>query len=391
MEQKKVAYSIQFIDLIQAPLSELLYWRENSQLVKSLDSENAWYLNVLVSYLKSDIGQLHRVLEGHPEGASDLLLAIAELRLKVRLNNYGIEDFRKLLQLLDRSAERLSEKEKLFFGEAYFVLGYASYTIKRFSDSQDYYQKSIEFLTNVGAEKKALKALQNKIASKTCEDPSLRLIPEYHQLYLKARKLKDFSTCGLCQMNISREYQSMGALSSALTHINSALTYFHKDFGTLHFYLALVHRAHLYFQLKKDIQAITDIEKAMTCQFAEVHAAIQVLERIDFQAEGPVITEKVLNPTWTARLKNLLVEKSTEQIFSESESLLLQELAKGPKTKSQLISALFGDLIDFESAENRLKNLISRIRKKDKSLIEFYGREYTLNKRINSQAKGSVR
>lgn len=56
-------------------------------------------------------------------------------------------------------------------------------------------------------------------------------------------------------------------------------------------------------------------------------------------------------------------------IFSEAEVKLLNILKTEKLDKHGLIEKLYGDGVDFFVAENRLKNLIFRIRKKQKGLI----------------------
>ncbi|MGZ3774574.1 MAG: hypothetical protein ACXVCY_02055 [Pseudobdellovibrionaceae bacterium] len=58
--------------------------------------------------------------------------------------------------------------------------------------------------------------------------------------------------------------------------------------------------------------------------------------------------------------------------FSKVELNLLEVLKKCQKLdKHSLIELLYGPSVDFFTAENRLKNLIFRIRKKKKSLVVF--------------------
>ena len=56
--------------------------------------------------------------------------------------------------------------------------------------------------------------------------------------------------------------------------------------------------------------------------------------------------------------------------MTQNETKLIDLLLTGPKTKDELVNLMYGDKLSYESAENRLRVLISRIRKKNKKLIE---------------------
>lgn len=350
----------QLKSIIEAPLADLLEWQRSAPF--ELTSDDGVYISTLISYLQSDIrGLLGSIDCLHRLDSS--LVHIAELRLKIRQQNVSrlqIRDHFEALSLRTTSSEHL--------GEMGFVAGFASWMIGDYEGAISYYTEARKNLLACGSLKKALKISQNILATKTCIDAHLKCIPEYNQIFLEARKLRDHATCGLTMLNISREYQKIGALNLALKTINIAITHFKKEHGTLHYYMARAHRAHVLIQLNNYQTAVLDIEECLTSNFPEVHGAIKVLESIETQnkfAEQP----HLLNPTWTARASRLADEKSPETRLHDLEERLLAILRNGPKAKVDLVHELYGTKIDYESAENRFKNLLVRIRKKKPDLI----------------------
>ena len=367
---------LNFKDIIEAPLADLISWQRDADVVPPTDQ--SLYISVLVNYLQSSISNLKTSVDQLLENESPLAL-IASIRLKIRTKELVLAD------LNDYNEAIKNESCDMFLGEAYFVAGYGAWTIGCFDEAIAYYDKSKKHLKACGAHKKALKVAQNLLATKTCIDPELKCIPEYHSIYVEAKKLKDFATCGLVLMNISREYQKLGALTLALRTANQAIVFFKKEVGTLHYYLALAHRAHIHLQMKSHL-ALADIEECLTSDFQEVRQAISVLEKIETQAENLAVAPTVLNPTWRDRLSSYRKETAVDAKFHEAEEKVFAILARGAKDKFELIQELYGDKIDFNSAENRLKNLLFRIRKKSPDLIKLLHGKYQLTDPERRQA-----
>jgi hypothetical protein len=84
---------------------------------------------------------------------------------------------------------------------------------------------------------------------------------------------------------------------------------------------------------------------------------------------------KDAHPTWLERLAE---GKNSEEPLSDLEDRLLVLLSCKPRDKYYLIQDLYGEKIDFVAAENRLKNIISRLRKKRPGKILFTDGYYSL-------------
>lgn len=354
-------------EIIEAPLAQLLEWQRNGTSHFDLDSQI--YLDLMVAYLKNDQSEFRRTWS--KLNATSPLFPIARLRFEVCNQTMTIALIDQCVRDVESRTNDIS-----YYCEIYFIAGYACYTLHNFEKAIFYYKKALPGLTKIEAYKKALKCSQNILASNQELNPHMKLIPEYQAIYREARRLKDHATCGLTQMNISREYQKIGALSIALESIQLALTFYQKDFGTLDYFLCLAHRAHLYLQLGLEEHALRDIEMCMTSDFPKIHQVVKVLEKIDFQADEESQTH-LLNPTWTKRARQYKREKETT-VFNGLEERLLSLLRSGPRTKSELIEQLYGSLIDHESADNRFKNLLVRVRKKSQGLIGHKDSHYFL-------------
>ena len=58
-----------------------------------------------------------------------------------------------------------------------------------------------------------------------------------------------------------------------------------KDFGSLHYYLALAHRAHLLIDLNQVREAQLLVQQLRVSNFPEVKAAVEVIESIISEAQ----------------------------------------------------------------------------------------------------------
>jgi hypothetical protein len=108
-----------------------------------------------------------------------------------------------------------------------------------------------------------------------------------------------------------------------------------------------------------------------------VRAAIQAL-----QTQYPVMDggknsngskKKAMTFTWDERLG----EKDAPRL-TKLEQRVLELLNEGSKTKMELIESLYGDRLSQSVTQNRLHNLMSRLRKRFPELIRFDDGKYFL-------------
>jgi hypothetical protein len=204
------------------------------------------------------------------------------------------------------------------------------------------------------------------------------MIVDYQRLYRRARSLRDDYLAALMLINISREFQKIDAIRSALRFVNRALAHLRRgQMGTVTHYLALVHRADLLMSMDRQIDAILDIETASMSEFPEVRAAIKVLSNKKLESSKEEL-DKNLIPNWKERLDLRTGKLVRKPSLGEMEDKLLQMIGIRPRTKFELIDELYGDSVDLQFLEARLKSMIYRIRQKIPNAIVFNQNRYQL-------------
>lgn len=349
--------------VIESNLRELLETKRKASAI------TVFYLDVLISYLKGDTQTLQQL--ANTPNIQDPEKTAAKLRLQIRTRS--IQEV--LLEHTIRLAE--STSDLVWRGELYFILALAYEVSAKDHEARDFFKLSSETLELAGCRKKSLKAFANYIAAETRANPEKKLIVEYDYVYRKAKQLKELGVAGMALNNISREYQRAGALNLALKTVTRAIACLKQDFGSLHYYLAIVHRAHVLLDLKREREASLDLEQAATSDFPEIKEAVKILQKLYSQNANTSITTNLTNFTWRERITEGPTETNTPQ-FSETEEKVVRLLATGSYDKFEIIEHLYGKTVDFESAENRFKNLIGRIRKKQPGLIAFSDGKYQI-------------
>lgn len=374
-------------DVFEADLRELLQLEAQAQS----GSLTQLYSRLLVLYLQGDVDSLKRhrdwIARIAPEGElsardREILLSLANLRINVRERSIDPGAVEEALSI--------AQQEPVWRGEIFFVLGNAYDILGNQELSRLYSREAWKELEAAGAQRKALRALQNAIAADHRLNPERNFLAEYHDIVARAKKLKQFGIAGIALNNLAREYHAMGGPLSALKFSNRAITYLKAEIGSLHYNLALANRAHILADLGREHEARVDLDEMRACKFPEIQAAITVLELIlngkEGRGEAP---DEALVPTW--RLARERAEKKEPmheslEALTPLEAQVITLLGQGPKTKIDLITALYGERMDIEVTENRLKNLLSRIRKKRPGLILFTEGRYRIADKLYLRA-----
>jgi tetratricopeptide (TPR) repeat protein len=348
-----------FIRIIEAPLDELFLIQEE---VKG-DFLLSTYGEILQAYLRSDISALLRLeekVENHP-----LLKVLLKLRLGIREKRVSADLF-----LL---AEDLIPLHPEWKGEIYFVCGFASEIRGSFLQAKDYYHSSYMELSRIGAHQKSLKALHNYISASTKAVPERAYFAEFSLIYRKAKALGNWEVSGTALTNVAREFQKIKAYSSALRYANRAMTLLSRAPGTHHQQLALLNRCHILCEMKRFREAMIDFESLRNSAHPEVKAGVLALEKVITQV-NTVVDETALHPTWLERLAHK--DNSNLDALTDHEERVVCLISCRPRTKFELIEDLYGEKIDIEAAENRLKNLLNRLRKKRPGLFQLLEGRY---------------
>jgi hypothetical protein len=361
-----------FLETIEASLESL---SEARLIGFDLKSIKGAYSEVLYCYLSGDIGGLEKVVnslceQGKSNNEWEIVAELSILRLKVRKRLVSLNDCECLL--------RLAEANPLWSGEIYFVIGLACDVADLQTEAQKYFAIAARDLEKFGANRKALLARYNSLVSITHLEPERKMIVDYQRLYRRARSLRDDYLAALMLINISREFQKIDAIRSALRFVNRALAHLRRgQMGTVTHYLALVHRADLLMSMDRQIDAILDIETASMSEFPEVRAAIKVLSNKKLESSKEEL-DKNLIPNWKERLDLRTGKLVRKPILGEMEDKLLQMIGIRPRTKFELIDELYGDSVDLQFLEARLKSMIYRIRQKIPNAIVFNQNRYQL-------------
>jgi hypothetical protein len=304
--------------------------------------------------------------------ARNLLKKIAVLRFEIRARRVEMPAVREAVELMLGL-----ENHNPWKAEFSFVIAMA-YEIRGEDESAStYYRSASKFFDLCKIPKKSVKALQNYLAAESRVHPEKKLFVDYHYVYRKAKKCQEYAAAGVALANISREYQNAGAFSLALKYANRAAAILKKDFGSIHYFLTIAHRAHLLFEMGRVVEAKNDFEELSLGQFQEVIAAKEALAALFAGKRLEANANLIFN--WQERVKEKRENSiRTKAVLSALEEKFVHFLSEAPREKYDIILYLYGEGVDLEVAENRFKNLLGRLRKKCSELLVFENGKYRL-------------
>lgn len=321
-------------------------------------------------------------LAGHVEQASEEFAELATL-LKLRLEIRSGQ----ILPATKQSCIAIADQRSELSGEALFVLAMAEECAHNEVAAAAYWTLAEAELEKHGARRKALKAAHNYLATQTRIDPTKPSIPGYRALILKCEALNENVVLANAELNISREFQIIGAVNVALRHANRAVD-LTKEFqpGGLQYFLSIAQRCHLLIELERRSLALIDFEELQTSVFPEIIAIAKVLELqfqkslyVDIHTEGA----SDITFSWERRQKAFETQlpAGAKYAYTELEQKVIDALTEGPKTRFELIERLFGHSGDIFALENRLKQILFRIRKKAPGLIDLQDQKYMFSEK----------
>ncbi len=341
------------------------------------------YFDVLQAYLRGHTEELRILVESferdaHSKPDFEICSRLSKIRWMLRDHSLVLSD----LELLAKFGD-----EPVWGAEVHFVLalGYGQ-LLDYENEGRSFLQAYLRFKT-LGARRKAIKSLQNHVAALSSQHPDKHFLPELTLLHQEAKRCGEWGMAGLALLNMSREYQKVGARALALKLSHRSLAFLRKDLGSIHYYLAVLHRAHVLMDLGRVNDAIMDIEEAQTGPFVEIAEAVKVLcalfpTALGSPSNGGVssqnlqIREAWLPESWRERSENSVLGKMK---FGELEEQLIFLLSKGPLKKNEIIRELYGETLDYWVLENRFKNLIARVRRKVPDYLVVSEGIYTLS------------
>jgi len=222
----------------------------------------------------------------------------------------------------------------------------------------------------------------NHIAAETCLRPEKHYIADMNFIYRQAKITGDTTSIGISLTSLSREYQKLGVFLAALKYARRAVAILSKNAGSAPFHYALVHRCHVFCQLQSFAEAKLDAELAVCCSFEDVHAELALI-----RAEFPILDNALkLTPTKNSKSEVFPSSSITERIgesragrMTRLEQRLIQLVGERSRTKADLARELYGNRLSASVIENRLGNLLSRIRAKHPGLIAYVEGRYCLS------------
>ncbi len=354
-------------DILNADLEQLIVIRLSSPLSRS----ETFYVDCLISFFRGDITTLKNLAGSFPQPElfmenNDLMEAIVLTRLAIRkqgINKTDLDSFSKEFE---------NAKPTLFLAELFFVLGIAYTNIGQHILAQSSYLRASKLFSQFSLDKKSLKCLLNYLVMESHIHPEKKLLVDYRFLLDRAIRCPAPCVAGVACMNMSREYQLVGAYNVALKYANQALDHLKIDFGSNHYYLALAQRAHVLTDLGRNREAELEYESLLTAPFSDIKEATKVLASIlhkDQQQVEKLQTEKLV-PTWVERYQDLFQDENGKIAnFGALEQRLLELISERTMSFQELTLNLYGEQIDSESATNRLKVLLNRLKKKTPGLI----------------------
>ena len=347
----------EFLKVVQSPLSELPMIREEFPKGHTL----RFYANVLIAYLSGNISGLILLNDQMNEWHAPILKALVRLRLAIRERNVTKE--------LIQNLQVLSIHDPLWQGEALIVSGFASETIGEFNTAKRLYYEAYRSFESIGAKLKSIKSLHNYISASSKIEFERSYFAEFHLVYRKAKAVRDYDVAGTALTNLAREFQRIKAHRSALKYATRALLYLEKSGGSYHHHMAVLNRCHILCELGRFSEAASDYEVINKSSHPEVKAGAQALEEIITKAKADNCTRTNYHPTWLERLAE--EKNTTGDIMTDLEDRVVALLSSRPRDKYTLMEDLYGDRIELDVAENRLKNLLNRLRKKMPGRIIF--------------------
>ncbi len=328
------------------------------------------YAEFLYAYMKVDtLGMrqsLSMIAESKVEESDQIseqtiALAVADLRLAIRTQTIERESIDQLLHL--------EIKDPAWRAEVIGVAAMAFSKLGENAKSQDHYQLAMPLFEELGARRKSLRCLMNYFVAESRIHPEKNLLVDYLHIAQRAASINDNEIAGLAQLHISREHKKTGALAVALEHCDQAIELMKEESGSIHFDHAILHRAQLLLDLNRHHEAMIEIERARTSGFTETQSALKVLEGLASEQARVAIGQnenvaKLLSPMWRERLEGNNKGQNLAINLTPSESQVLNFITEKPRDKFEIISYLYSGESGSELLEDRLKNILMRLRKK---------------------------
>lgn len=298
--------------------------------------------------------ELRKECEKFPAETAVPLALILQLDYDMLSPAPRVDSIKEFLEVFDRFP--------LWKGEGFLALARLLEASGKFEEAKIFFFRSSQELGRIGAEVKSLWSfyyrllVEGKIRSDT-----KKLIADYHYVFRKASKLEEVELAALALLGISLEYQKLSAMKLAVKSIRDAVEISKKRADTLTHARVVFQKYQLLLATERPEEALKDLEFCRSSKFPEIQSLIG----------GAVVP--IVAPEGQKKAKG-----RGQGDLSELEVDLLKLLVEGPKDKFQIIEHMYGTRLSLDVTENRLKNLLNRIRKKRPDLIVFEEGKYRI-------------
>lgn len=353
------------------------------------------YAGVIKDYLQSNTEALATVVEKLDRNAlnlnysneltypnSDIIKRLAIARYNLRLKIANEETITSLNEILFLN--------ELFTGEILYVISLIYESLENNSLASKKYLESAFYLNKIGANLKALKCKLNSVACESRVLTQKNFTPQYENIVKEALEQNEFHAASVALNNISYEYEKISALRAALHYNQEAYLNIDKSGNrSINYYLILLQRCNLLIKLNRPHEAELDYEKCLISPFSEIKEALKLLS-INFTKNSGVhlVNASQLTSNWRARVNSIEKKKQyNDPSLTEFEEKFIAALFQGPLTRIELIELIYGNKLDYFSMENRVKVILSKIRKKKPGLIIFNENRYSLSLELYPEEK----
>jgi tetratricopeptide (TPR) repeat protein len=365
-------------DVIQANLIEL------TEMVHCCDVDGFesplvhQYAHALYYYLKGETFQCDEVCKGSAESSPLCQFVKDIVKVRIQIRQHKLD--RKLLESIQQRGPEFPRWQ----GEALFVVAMAFWGLAENEVAAKMNSEAYKALEREGAPRKALKAICNKMGCLEKLDPTRNLDVENHFISKRAQELGDPILEGLAHLTLARKYHAAKAYEYTLEKLKDAERCLENDHGAIHFYMAKIHKAFILYALDRKEEAEKVRQEVLICRFKAILSAAETLKHFFDQGISPEVYREEYNsiPNWDEVMS---VEKVFDQPktnsslkFSKMEQKLVDLISEGPLSRYDIIERLYSNDIDLEAGENRLKNLLNRLKKKYPSLIGRCDGKYTI-------------
>ncbi len=363
--------------LIDASTAEIVLWARTT----TFKDDVSYYAKVLAAYLQNETEVLRKLYDQCLSDSPVKLLV--GLRLQIREQNLNSV---YLTQISEVELPGVLEAEKNF------SLGVAWEACGNDRMAHNSFVKGFALYRAHDCPRKSLRAFYNSVAADSRIFPYKSFVGDYQTIIELSRNLKELSFEGMALCMLSREYQMVGVFDKALEMVTRAIDCLESERGTIHYYHALLHKAHVLKDLGRHGEILPLLKESELATFPAIRAARCLIEAsISETSTWDPKLEADLLPTWRNRMPALLPEHTMLGEFHQLSTLeeqLLRLIYNGPIEKWELIERIYPEKTDPLVLENRFKALLARLRKKyPEDILCINGRYSTLKMTSNTKLK----